>query len=141
MTTNTAQVAPPNRQDPRQVTNTLKKTFTFSDANASTGINFDNSIPVGAFITGCWVSITTVFNASSTNVLTVGTNSTTFNNLVAAGDVDELTVGTTNVTRGLGPSLAASADVTPVVKYTQTGTPGTTGVAVILITYEGGWVS
>ena len=72
MATNTAATVPAPRQDPRQVTNTLKKTVNFNDAGISSGVAFD---------------------AVTTNVLTVGTNSTTFNNLVQAADVDEGTTG------------------------------------------------
>ena len=39
----------------------------------STGIAFANSLPAGAFITGVFVEIVTAFNATLTNVLTVGT--------------------------------------------------------------------
>lgn len=141
MATNTAAVLPPARQDPRQVANTLKKTVNFNDAGVSSGIAFDNSIPAGAFILRVMVEIVTVFNAASTNVLTVGTNSTTYNDLVAAADVNEAATGVTDVTRGWGRSIAASADKTPYVKYTQTGTAATTGQAVIVIEFEGGWLS
>lgn len=139
MATNTAAVVPPARQDPRQVVNSLKKTVNFNDAGISSGVAFDNGFPLGAFILGVWVAIVTAFNAGSTNVLTVGTNSTTYNNLVASGDVDETAVATTQILRGSGPSIPASADIVPYVKYTQTGDAATTGQAVIVITYEGGW--
>lgn len=146
MATNTAQVAPPARQDPRQVTNTLKKTVNFGDAGISTGLPFDNSIPAGAFITGVWVEVVTAFNGTSTNPLTVGTVSTAYNNIVAAGDLPgsggaSLTVGVTQVTRGLGRGLTAAADITPYVKYAPTGTAPTTGQAVIVIQYEGGFAT
>lgn len=141
MATNTAQVSPASRQDARQVANTLKKTVNFNDAGVSTGIAFDQSIPAGAVIISVIVSIVAAFNAVTTNVLTVGTNSTTFNNIVNSADVDETVIASTQVLRGLGPSIAAAADVTPTVKYTQTGTAATTGQAIITITYEGGWAS
>ena len=140
MTTNTAQVSPPFRQDPRQVSNTLKKTVNFNDAGIASGVAFDNSIPAGAFIIGCWVEIVTLFNAGSTNVLVVGTTATG-TNIVAAGDVNEGATGVTVVTRPLGRGLTAAADITPFVTYTQTGTAGTTGQAVIVIEFEGGWAS
>lgn len=141
MATGTAAILPPPRHDARQVTNTLKKTVNFNDAGIATGVAFDNSIPQGAFITGIWVEIVTPFNAVTTNVLTVGTNSTTFNNLVAAADVNEAVAGVTLVTRGLGQSIPLAAGVTPFAVYTQTGAAATAGQAVILIEYEGGYVS
>ncbi len=139
MATGTAAVLPPARQDPRQVENSLKKTVNFNDAGIATGVAFDNSLPAGAFITGVFVEIVTVFNAGTTNVLTAGTNSTSYNNLVAAGDVNEAATGVTQVTRGLGQSIALAADITPYAMYTQTGGAATTGQAVIVITFEGGW--
>ena len=140
MTTNTAQVLPPVRQDPRQVANTLKKTVNFNDPNITTGVAFDNSLPAGAVILQVMVEIVTVFNAVTTNVLTVGTVATAYNNIVAAGDVNEAATGVTLVTRGLGQSLTA-ADVVPFAMYTQSGTAATTGQAVITILFEGGFVS
>lgn len=137
MTTNTAAVSPPARQDPRQVTNTLKKTVTYSDVGIGTGIAFDNSIPAGAFITGTIVDIVTAFDGGGE--FTVGTNSSSYNNLVAAGDVDEAAAGVTGpIMRGAGRSIASAADVTPKVMMTGTLTQGE---AVVLITYEGGFSS
>lgn len=141
MATNTAQVLPPSRNDPRQVVNTLKKTVNWNDLGIGSGVAFDNSLPDGAFITGVWVEIVTPFNAVTTNVLTVGTNAATYNNLVAAADINEAVAGVTEVTRGLGQSIALAASVTPVAMYTQTGGAATAGQAVILITYEGGRLS
>lgn len=141
MATGTAAVLPPPRLDPRQVLNTLRKTVNYNDANIGTGVAFDNSIPIGAFITQVLCEIVTAFNAGTTNVLTAGTNATTYNNIVASGDVTPGTPGVTAVTRGLGRSLPASADVTPYAMFTQTGTAATTGQAVIVIVYEGGWAS
>jgi hypothetical protein len=141
MATNTAAIIPPARQDPRQVINDIKKTVNFNDAGVASGIAFDNSLPLGAFITRVLVEIVVVFNAVTTNVLTVGTNATTYNDIVAATDVNEGATGVTEVTRGYGRGIAAAADKTPFVKYTQTGTAATTGQAVIVIEYEGGWVT
>lgn len=128
------------RQDPRNVSNTIRKTVNFNDTGIGTGVLIGpDALPQGAFILGVWVEIVTVFNAVTTNVLTVGTNATSYNNIVNAGDVNELATGVTQVTRGLGRSLAASADTQVFVMYTQTGTAATTGQAVIVIEYEGGW--
>lgn len=141
MATNTAQVLPPSRNDPRQVVNTLKKTVNWNDLGIGSGVAFDNSLPEGAFITGVWVEIVTPFNAVTTNVLTVGTNAATYNNLVAAADINEAVAGVTWVSRGLGQSIALAAAITPYAMYTQTGGAATAGQAVILITYEGGRLS
>lgn len=140
MTTNTQPVLPPSRRDPRQVANTLRRTINFNDPDVLAG-TFANSLPLGANILQVQVEIVTVFNGGSTNVLTVGTNATTYNDLVAAADVNEAATGVTLVTRGLGQSIALTAEKAVAAKYTQTGTPATTGKAIITILYEGGWAS
>ena len=128
------------RQDPRNVSNTIRKTVNFNDTGIGTGVLIGpDALPQGAFILGVWVEIVTAFNAVTTNVLTVGTNATSYNNIVNAGDVNEAATGVTMVTRGLGRSLAAAADTQVFVMYTQTGTAATTGQAVIVIEFEGGW--
>ena len=129
------------RQDTRQVVNTLKKTVNYNDAGIAAGLAFDNYLPQNAFIENVLVEIVTVFNAGTTNVLTVGTVGATSNNIVAAGDVNEAATGIYQATRGFGRSLTASADVLPYAQYTQTGTAGTTGQAIIVIFYEGGWTT
>lgn len=142
MTTNTAQVAPPVRQDPRQVANTLKKTINWNDSGVTnagviSSVAFENSLPAGAVILAVIVDIIILFNGT-TPILTVGTVGAGYNNMVNAGDVNEGAVGATSVARGLGQSLTAS-EVTPYV--TLTLTTATTGQAVITILYEGGFSS
>jgi len=129
------------RQDPRQVVNTLKKTVNFNDVGIASGVPFDNYLPQNAFIENVLVEVVTVFNAGSTNVLTVGTNATSYNNIVAAADVNEGATGVTQVTRAFGRSLTASGDVLPYAMYAQTGGAATTGQAIVVIFYEGGWLT
>ena len=130
------------RQDPRQVANTLKKTVNFGDVGIAAGIAFDNPLPQNAFILRVLVEIVIAFNAATTNVLTVGTvNTPPYNNIVNAADVNEAVVGVYDITRALGRSLTAAADVLPVAQFTQTGAAATTGQAIIVIEYEGGWVT
>lgn len=140
MATNTAPVVPPARRDPRQVANTLKRTINYNDVDVLAAL-FNNSLPLGANILLVQVEIVTAFNAGTTNVLTVGTNSTTYNDIVNAADVNEAATGVTQVTRGLGRSLAATAEKAVAAKYTQTGTAATAGQAIVTILYEGGWTS
>lgn len=141
MATNLAPVSPPARLDPRQVVNTLKKTVNFNDPGISSGVAFANSLPLGAFITNVLVEIVTAFNAGTTNVLTVGTNAASYNNIVNATDVNEAATGVTQPTRGLGRSIAATAEQSVFAMYTQSGTAATTGQAIIVIEYEGGYSS
>jgi hypothetical protein len=129
------------RQDPRQVVNTLKKTVNYNDPGIATGVAFDNYLPINAFILMVLVEIVTLFNAGTTNVLTVGTNGSSYNNIVAAADVNEGVAGVYEATRGYGRALTASADVLPYAMYTQSGTAATTGQAIIVISFEGGWTT
>lgn len=137
MTTNTAAVLPPARQDPRQVVNTLKRTVNWNDAGIASGVPFANSFPMGAVILGAVVEIVTAFDAGA--VLTVGTVGASYNNLIASTDVDEQTVGVTGpIMRGAGRGLTAAADITPY--YMVTGAL-TAGQAIITYMFEGGFDS
>lgn len=133
MATNTAQIL--NRQDPRQVVNTLKKTINWNDADVADSA-FELGLPAGAFITQVLVEIVTAFDGTPTMV--VGTVSSAYNNIVASADLDETVAGVTSVLRALGRGLTASAAVIPHSKVTFGGTP-TAGQAIVLINYEGGW--
>lgn len=139
MATGTAGVAA--RQDPRQVVNTLKKTVNFNDVGIAAGVAFDNYLPQAAFISSVLTEIVVAFNAGTTNVLTAGTVSTAYNNIVAAGDVNPALAGVYPSTRAFGRALTAAAAVLPFAKYTQTGGAATTGQAIIEIEFEGGWAS
>lgn len=141
MATGTAGVA--DRQDPRQVSNTLKKTTNFGDAAAAlaTGAAFENYLPQGAFIISVLTEVVVAFNAGTTNVYNVGTVGAAFNNIVAAGDINPAAPGVYSSTRAIGRALTAAARVLPVAKFTQTGTAATAGQAITLIEFEGGWAS
>ena len=140
MATNTK--GTPARQDPRQVSNTIKRVLNFNDADASKaplGILPNGSpLPAGAFITSVVVQTVTAFNAATTNQLSVGTSTIT-NNVVSAADVALNSATVTSVTRGYGNSVVGNADTQLYAIYTQSGTAATAGQAVIVITYEGGW--
>lgn len=110
---------------------------TYSDTGISSGVAMTGRIlPTNAYIVGTDVNVVTSFNAQTTNVLTVGINGTTANNIVASGDVDETVAA---LTKSISPSGTAlgriSADSQVYVKYTQTGTAATAGVADIIIKY------
>ena len=144
MTTNTAQVSPPVRVDPRQVLNTLKQTINFNDAGASSGILLSNSLPKGAVITDVIFEIITAFNAATTNPITVGVGALTSEVVNAAGvgtDADPTVVGVTKVGRAIGQKLANAADLPLYYSYIPTGGGQTTGQAQVTIVYEGGWAS
>src|SRR5579859_5121248 len=143
MATNTTPSFPSARRDPRQVSNTLKRTLNYNDSDIAQ-FGFANALPAGAFITKVLVEIVTAFNAGTTNPITVGTNSTTYNNLIASTDNTPGTPGVYFVASGttkLGRAFAAAGDTAVYGTYIPTGTAATTGQAVIVIEYEGGNLS
>ena len=125
------------RQDPRQVVNTLKKTVNWNDNASAVAAAFANYLPRGAFILRVSIEVVTTFNGTTPS-LVVGTVGAAYNNIIAATDVNLAAAGFYDVTRALGRSLTAAADVLPYALYTASGSP-TQGQAVIVITYEGGW--
>lgn len=80
------------RQDPRQVSNTLKKTVNWNSVGSAVANPFDNPLPRGAFIIRVLVEIVVAFDGTTPSLL-VGTNATTYNNIVAAADVNEAVTG------------------------------------------------
>lgn len=125
---------------PARVGNTMspmyfRKTINFNDANVAAPTDPFGRLPINASIVDVQVEIVTVFNAVTTNVLTVGTTAASANEIVAAADVNEGATGVTKVTRGLGVSLTAAAEVNLYAKYTQSGTAATTGKAIVTILY------
>jgi len=129
------------RQDPRQVVNTLKKTFNYNDAGIATGSPFANPLPMNAFIENVLTEIVQAFNAGTTNPITVGTVGPAYSNIVASADNTPGTPGVYPSTIGRGRSLTAASDVLPYVKYVPTGTAPTTGQGIVVIFYEGGFLS
>lgn len=112
-------------------------TVSFDEVGISSGVA-KCTLPAGAVIIGTDVYVSTTFNANSTNVLTVGSNSTQLDNVVASGDVTEGSA--TTLTKDVSPTGTAlgplSADTTFYGKYTQTGgTAATAGQATVIIKY------
>lgn len=112
-----------------------RKLINFSDANISSPVNPFGKLPAGASISNVGVEIVTAFNAVTTNVLTVGITTASANEIVAAADLNAGAVGYTNVVRGRGQSLMATASQYLYAKYTQTGTAATAGQAIVTIEY------
>lgn len=124
----------PARELATQQTNYMRKTVSFDTPGIASGVPFSNWLPKGAQILRAVVVIQTVFNATTTNVLTVGQNATSYNDIVASGDVDETVLGATTVLTGAKLN-ALSAYAQPYIKYTQTGTAASTGKACVVIEY------
>lgn len=132
------QALDPNRTFPARNSNYqeiqfIRAAINFNDAGIGTSVQI-GTLPQYAFIIDDLVEIETVFNAGTTNVLTLGTT-VGGSELVAAGDVNEAATGVTAVGRGLGRSLTASGDVGVYAKFAQTGTAATAGKAHFCIAY------
>jgi hypothetical protein len=87
------------------------------------------TLAVGDVVIKCWAEVVTAFNAGSTNVLTLG-DGTTGNKYLAASDVTEATPAV-YPTGGAGPFKAETAAGSLTATFVQTGTPATTGAAVV----------
>lgn len=127
----------PAREPGEQQVVFARFTVSYDEVGISTGVA-KATLPSGAVIIGTDVYVSTTFNANSTNVLTVGSNSTQLDNVIASGDVTEGSA--TTLTKDVSPTGTAlgplSADTTFYGKYTQTGpTVATSGFATVIIKY------
>jgi hypothetical protein len=131
MPTNTAGGV--GRRGHLQAVDSICVDINFNDTGAATGIATGKYLPIGGIITGTDVSVNTAFNAATTNVLTIGLNGTTANNIVAT------VAATAGLVQNLAPTGTAlgklTADSQVYVKYAQTGTAATTGNATFIIKY------
>ena len=114
-----------------QAVHYYRKAVAYNTTGIATGIKF-GTLPAGAEIISTVVKVKVVFNAATTNVLTVGTTALGVD-IVGTADVNESAVASTTVLTGNALTLAADTDI--FVAYTQTGTPATTGSAIIIVTY------
>lgn len=126
---------PKGRENVPQTVCYIRKKITFADAGAAGGIPVE-WLRKGSIILESYVYVTTAFNAATTNVLTAGTNSTAYDNIVTSA---QSVSGTTGYKLNLTPTGTAAgplaADSQMFVKYTQTGTAATTGEAYICVTF------
>lgn len=113
----------------------LRFDVNYNDNGIANGVG-KQVLPAGAIITSVSVSINTAFNAATTNVLTVGTNATNYNNMVASGDVTPGAAGLTNGIKPTGTALGKlAADAQVFAKFAQTGTAATAGNATVIVHY------
>ena len=125
----------PGRRGHLQVVNTICQDINYNDTGAATSIATGKWLPAGAILLSTDVSVNTAFNAATTNVLTIGLNGTTANNIVAT------VAATAGLVANLLPTGTAlgklAVDSQVYVKYTQTGAAATTGNATFIIKYAG----
>lgn len=130
------------RQDPRQVSNTMRMKFDFTKQGVFVPLG---TLPQGAWIIACQVSIDTIFNAGTTNPITVG-SAVTPAGLQSSGQNTPGSVGVYPTPGGAGSLLGksgipalATADTVVGITYTPTGGAPTTGQGEVMIEYEGGF--
>lgn len=123
------------RQLHTQQVHYIRFTVNYNDTGISSGV-VKGTIPADAQIVGILANIQTVFNAATTNVLTLGTTSAA-TQYVAAGDLDETAAATTQIapSAAWGSVSRPSVDTDVYVKYAQTGTAATTGKATFVISF------
>lgn len=85
------------------------------------------ALAVGDVVVRCWAEVLTVFNAGTTNVLTLG-NGVSASKFLASGDVNEAATGV-SPSGGVGPFTAETVAGTLRATFAQTGTAATTGSA------------
>lgn len=110
----------------------LRKEVNYNDPGIAAGLAIGR-LPAGAQITQALARVKTTFNAGTTNVLTVGTNASTYDNILGASDIAEGSAGNNVAPTANLQEAASEADV--YVKYTQTGAAASQGKAVIHIAY------
>lgn len=116
------------RQTQYQQTHYFRGSVGFDETGSITTGILRGTLPAGAIITGTSVMVDTAFNAGVTQIFTLGTNSASWNNIVAAADVDETTIALTNGIKPTGTALGSlAADTDFYAKMTQSGTAATAG--------------
>lgn len=111
-------------------------TINFNDQGIAAGQQF-GALGQNWYIYAIDCHVTTLFNASTTNVITFGTTKTNANEILNSGVLAPGTATVQHLTTaiGLGLNATSAADVTLWAKYAQTGTAATTGSVTCVISY------
>lgn len=111
----------------------LRCDVAYNTAGLSSGLQF-GSIPANSFVIAVAVDVTTAFNAVSTNVLTIGTDASSANQIWDASALAE-TAGSQLVVPIAAFTAARTARTDLFIKYAQTGTAATAGAATVVVLY------
>jgi hypothetical protein len=123
------------RQLNQQQTHYLRFSVGYSDPGIAAGAG-KQWLPKGALILRTSIHVGTAFNAGTTNVLTVGINNPSYDNIVAAADVAETATGLTQNVKPTGTALGPLAsDAQVFALFAQTGTSASAGQATVVIEY------
>lgn len=116
------------------VTQHLAYVLNFNTTGAASGVQI-GTIPANAVIQSWRVTVTTAFNAGTTNPITVGTTATG-EEVAAAASITSGTAGVyTGSAAAAGGWAIQTADKPIYVSYIPTGNAATTGKAVISVSY------
>lgn len=121
------------RQDPRQVSNTIRASVTFATPGLTTGVQI-GVLPQGAYLTHASWDISVGFTAATT--FGVGTDTPTDGNIITAGTVNTGVIVNQSAIGKLGRIHAAAGDVPIFLKMNQAAIVGAMD---IVIEYEGGF--
>ena len=123
------------RRNAAQLVHYLRFKVNFNDPGIAAGVG-KQTLPKGAIIVGTDVAVTALFNAGTTNVLTVGSAAGANSDIVAAADVNEGALGLTQNIKPTGAMLGPIANDTQVfAQFTQSGNAATAGAAYVVIKY------
>lgn len=107
----------------------------YNTTGVATGVEI-GTLPAGAIITRWIAHITTAFNAGTTNVLEVGMNASTYNDIAPTATVLAGTLGAKSGDPAVSTARGRLAADTPVrAIYTQSGTPASAGSAEVAVFY------
>ena len=124
----------PARDPGIQCVTYIRFDINYSDAGIGNAIAVGRILPAGGIIVGTDVMVNATFNAGTANTLTIGTNGTTANNIVAT-----VTATSGALTQNLAPTGTAlgklAADSPIYKKYTSTGTAATQGNATFIVKF------
>lgn len=128
MTTNIA--GGEGREYPQQMVHYFRRNVAYNTSGIGSGITL-GILPIGAQILQCLTIVKTAFNGSAP-ALTVGTNSTSFNNIKADGGET-----TTNAVIGTAASfLSFTRDTEVKVKFANGATTAASaGAATVVLSY------
>lgn len=124
------------RDESQQALHYYRLTINFNDPNISAGQAF-GALGQSTYIHSIDCHVTTAFNASTTNVVTLGTTKTNANEVFGTSDLNEASATVQHLTSalGLGLNATSAADVTLWAKYAQTGTAATAGAVTCVVAY------
>lgn len=117
-----------------QQTHYFRKRVNFGDVGVGTGV-YMGTLPTGAMVIDGVARVNVVFNAATTNVLTCGTNSPNYDNIIGAADINEAVLGGYRAAVLTAAAGIYAVDTDIYARYTQTGAAATTGQADLIVEY------